>query len=98
MSRLSDAFHALVGRADDEIALVDQFIKHEEKEIETVITDALNALAEAVNNALAERTSDRASLAQAQTDRDAAQAQVAQLQGQLSDAETQIAAITAQLA
>ncbi len=90
---------------------VENVIHTEEKEIETVITDALNALAAAVQSVLNERTADKAALVQAQADRDAAQAAAAQAatdrdavqaalataNQQLADAETQVNALTAQL-
>jgi septal ring factor EnvC (AmiA/AmiB activator) len=83
----------------------EELILTEEQRIDRVITEALNNLANAIQNMIAERSSDRdalakaqADLAQASSDRDAAQAQVASLQGQLADAETQVNALIAQIA
>ena len=100
-ARIRDAFLVLIGRAEvvlhEEVAFVEQFIRTEEKEVETMITDALNALAAAKDAVLAKLSNENAALSQAQSDRDAAQAQVSSLQAQLADAETQINAVAVQL-
>lgn len=94
MNRLTDAIHVLVGRAeavfDDELQLVERFVTTEEKRVETMITDALNALAAAKDAVLAKIANDAAQLSQAQADRDTAQAA-------LADAENQINAVASQL-
>jgi chromosome segregation ATPase len=74
-----------------------QFIHTEEKDIEAVITDALNALSAAKDAVLAKIASTQSALTQAETDRDQAKADLATAQQQLADAENQINAITAQL-
>lgn len=83
----------------------EHFIHNEEQEVDQMITDALNNLAAAITAVVNERATDKAAVAQAQSDlaqatsdRDAAQAEVATLQGQLSDAEAQVNNLTAQLA
>jgi hypothetical protein len=94
VNRLTDAIHVLVGRAeavfDDELQLVERFVTTEEKRVETMITDALNALAAAKDAVLAKIANDAAALSQAQADRDTAQAA-------LADAENQINAVASQL-
>lgn len=99
--RLLDAIRVLFGRAevvlDDELALVERLIHTEERNIATMITDALNTLAAARDAVLAKLGNDEQAVTQANAARDAAQAALAIAQGQLSDAESQINAIAAQL-
>jgi F0F1-type ATP synthase membrane subunit b/b' len=94
MSRLLDAFRAMIAEAETEVS---HAIHTEEKKVEAMITDALNALSAAKDAVLAKIANDAAELSQTATDRDAAQAALATAQQQLADAETQINAITAQL-
>lgn len=94
MNWLVDEFRRIFD--DGELILTDAD-KLITKEVDAVITDALAAIKNAVEQAVAERTSDRAALAQAQTDRDAFKSQLDAANAQLADAETQINALVAQL-
>jgi predicted nucleic acid-binding Zn-ribbon protein len=101
MSRIRDAFLVLIGHAEivlnKEIAFVEQFVRSEEARVETMISDALNALSAAKDAALKKIADEANALAGAQSDLSAANAQVASLQAQLADAENQINAVAAQL-
>jgi septal ring factor EnvC (AmiA/AmiB activator) len=99
-----NVWNRVVKTADIVFKDIEELILTEEQRIDRVITEALNNLANAIQNMIAERSSDRdalaqakADLAQASSDRDAAQAQVASLQGQLADAENQVNALIAQI-
>jgi DNA-binding protein H-NS len=99
---MNEHLFARIRAAQD--VLFEELILTEEQRIDRVITEALNNLANAIQNMIAERSSDRdalananAAAAQASADRDAAQAQVASLQGQLADAENQVNALIAQI-
>lgn len=101
VSRIGDAFRVLLGTAEvvlaEDIRFAEQFINREEKKVETMIADALNALAAAKDVVLAKVSNDAAALVQAKSDLAQAQSDRDAAKGQLADAENQINAVAAQL-